>query len=159
MRVGIGYDIHRLVKGESLFLGGIEIPFKKELSGHSDGDVLLHAVCDGLLGAAGLSDIGKHFPDTDPKYKNISSVEILKETNKMLKAAGFKIINIDSIVICEKPRIQFYREDMVQSICSVLGRKVKVSVKGKTAEGLGIIGKEEAIAAYSVCLIKEEEKK
>ena len=155
MRTGIGYDVHRLVAGRKLVLGGTEIPYEKGLLGHSDADVLAHAVCDALLGAAGLGDIGLHFPDTDPKYKNISSLTLLAQTGDMVRAKGFSIRHIDTIVFAEAPKIGPYRKSMQQNLAAAV--KVEsgcVNVKATTTEGLGVIGKGEGIAAMSVVLVE-----
>ena len=155
-RIGIGYDIHRLVKGRNLFLGGIEIPFEKGLEGHSDADVLLHAICDAILGALGKGDIGEHFPNTEKKYKDISSRVLLGEVNKIAKKKGFKIGNIDSVVVAEKPNLKSYKPAMRLAIAETLGIKEEaVNIKATTQEGIGFGGKEEAIAALaSVLLVK-----
>ena len=155
MRVGIGYDIHRLVEGRKLFLGGIEIPFEKGLLGHSDADVLLHAVCDSLLGAAGSGDIGRHFPDTDPKYKNIASMKLLEKTAAIIRADGFAIRNIDTIVFAEAPKIGPFRLEIQQNIANALEMPPNcVNVKATTTEGLGVIGKGDGIGAMSIALIE-----
>jgi len=154
MRVGVGYDIHRLVHGRKLILGGKEIPFEKGLLGHSDADVLVHAICDALLGAAGLGDIGIHFPDTDPLYKDICSLEILAETCAMLKNQGCAINNIDSTVFAERPKISPYRGEMRANIARYAGIDEKlVNIKATTTEGLGMIGKGEGIAAMCIAMI------
>ena len=139
MRVGIGYDIHRLVKGRKLIIGGVEIPFEKGLLGHSDADVLVHSICDALLGAMGLGDIGQHFPDTDEKYKGISSMELLKKVVEKVKKGKFKIINIDANIIAEKPKLLPYIEEMKKNIRKILGKDVSVNIKARTNEGLGEI--------------------
>ena len=152
--VGIGYDIHRLVDNRELYLGGIKIDFDKGLLGHSDGDVLLHAICDALLGAANLGDIGLHFPPDDNRYKGISSNEILKTVGKRLENSGFFAKNIDAIVIAEAPKILTHVKHMKQNIASVLKiSKDSISIKGKTNEGLGAIGEGKAIAAWAICEI------
>ena len=152
--VGIGYDIHPLVPHRKLFLGGIEIDFPFGLAGHSDGDVLLHAICDALLGAANLGDIGKHFPPDDQRYKNISSLKLLKSTGNLLKDSGHKVEHIDTIVIAEKPRILDHVDRMKAAIASSLEIPVDaISIKGKTNEGMGDIGKGKAIAAWAICAI------
>jgi 2-C-methyl-D-erythritol 2,4-cyclodiphosphate synthase len=154
MRTGIGYDVHRLVTGRKLILGGIEIPFKKGLLGHSDADVLVHAVCDALLGSVGLGDIGLHFPDTDPTYKDISSLILLAEANKMVCNKGFRIQNIDTIIFAEAPKINPYRKTMQQNLASSLEVDPGcINIKATTTEGLGMIGKGEGIGAMSVVLI------
>lgn len=154
MRAGIGYDVHRLVYDRKLVLGGILIPFEKGLLGHSDADVLVHAICDALLGAAGLGDIGIHYPDTDPEYKNISSLKLLAMTCEMLKNKGYGINNIDSTVFAEKPKISPYRGEMIANIarCAGIDERI-VSIKATTTEGLGMIGKGEGIAAMCIALI------
>ncbi len=154
MRVGMGHDVHRFASGRKLILGGVEIPFEKGLLGHSDADVLVHSVCDALLGAAGLGDIGFHFPDTDPKYKNINSLKILEETCKMVRDAGFEIVNLDSTVFAEAPRLSAYKADMVKKIARTIEIAPDcVNVKATTFEGLGFIGRKEGIGATSVVMI------
>ena len=155
MRIGTGYDVHRLVKGRKLVLGGVTIPFEKGLLGHSDADVLVHAVCDALLGAAGLGDIGLHFPDTDAKLKDISSIKILAETNEMLTAKGFRVINLDATIMAEAPKISPYRAEMQKNISRTIEIEVDcVNVKATTFETLGMIGRGEGIAAFCVALIE-----
>jgi 2-C-methyl-D-erythritol 2,4-cyclodiphosphate synthase len=152
--VGIGYDIHRLVDNRELYLGGVKIDFDKGLLGHSDGDVLLHAICDALLGAANLGDIGLHFPPDDNRYKGISSNEILKTVGKRLENSGFFAKNIDAIVIAEAPKILTHVKHMKQNIAGTLKiSKDSISIKGKTNEGLGAIGEGKAIAAWAICEI------
>ena len=154
MMVGLGYDIHKLVVGRKLFLGGIQIDFEKGLMGHSDGDVLIHAICDALLGAANLGDIGQHFPPTDARYKNISSLKILKSVSKFLEDSGLLVKYIDTVVIAEEPKIQHFSKDMKAAIASTLGISEDIiSIKGKTNEGFGGIGAGEAIAAWAICEI------
>ena len=154
MRVGLGYDIHRMVKGRKLVLGGIKVPFKSGLLGYSDADVLIHAVIDALLGAISGGDIGKHFPVGNKKYKDISSVVLLKAIAALLKKNKINIGNIDSIIIAEKPRLSSYTGQMEKNIALALGmRKSQVCVKAKTAEGLGDVGKGKAIESYAVCLV------
>ncbi len=156
MRIGFGYDIHRLVKGRKLVLGGVEIPFAKGLEGHSDADVLLHAICDGLLGAMGEGDIGRHFPDTDPHFKDISSLKLLHAVALQMARLKFVTENVDSTVVAEKPRIGLYIPQMVSKISQVLNLSPKqVNVKATTSEGLGFIGEEKGIAAYAVVLLKK----
>ena len=150
-RTGIGYDIHLLVDGRKLFIGGVEIPYIKGLLGHSDGDVLLHAISDALLGAAGESDIGEHFPDTDFKYSGISSVELLKEVLGILRGKGYKIVNIDTIVIAQKPVLSPFKKQMQESITRILELEDgRVNIKAKTNEGQDAVGREDAIASYAV---------
>lgn len=154
MRIGHGFDVHRLVKGRPLFLGGVEIPFEKGLDGHSDADVLLHAVCDAIFGAAGMGDIGIHFPDTDPAYKNIASIELLKETWKIVRPHYSSIINIDATVYAEAPKIAPHADQMKKNIAAALSAfPDQVNVKATTTEGLGFIGRKEGIAAACVVLI------
>ena len=155
MRTGIGYDVHRLVAGRKLVLGGTDIPYEKGLLGHSDADVLVHAVCDALLGAAGLGDIGLHFPDTDPKYKDISSLTLLTQTSEMVLEKGFSIRNIDTIIFAEAPKIGPYRKNMQQNLAAAANiDSACVNVKATTTEGLGIIGKREGIGAMCVVLVE-----
>jgi len=155
MRVGLGFDAHRFVAERKLVLGGIEIPFKQGLLGHSDADVLTHAIIDALLGAAGLSDIGKLFPDRDPKYKDVSSLTLLAEAIRLVRAQGFKVVNLDSVVICEEPRIAPHVEEMQKKLGSVLNLDPRhVSIKGKTTEGMGFTGRREGIAACAVALLE-----
>jgi len=154
MRVGIGYDIHRLVKGRMLILGGVAIPYAKGLMGHSDADVLLHAVCDALLGAAALGDIGRHFPDTDKRYKGISSLKLLKEVKALISLRKYKIANIDSTVVAQEPKITPFKNEMIKNISGVL--KIggeNINIKATTNEGIGEIGKKMAIACYAVALL------
>lgn len=154
MMVGIGYDIHKLVVGRKLFLGGVQIDFEKGLLGHSDGDALIHAICDALLGAANLGDIGAHFPPTDARYKNLSSLKILRSVNKFLEDSGFLVKGIDTIVIAEEPKIQPHIKDMKIAIATAIGISEDViSIKGKTNEGFGGIGAGQAIAAWAICEI------
>jgi len=154
MRVGIGYDIHKLVKSRKLVLGGVDVPFNKGLLGHSDADVLLHAVIDALLGAAALGDIGKHFPDSDKMYKNISSRILLEKISELIDKNGFSIGNIDAVVVLEEPKLTDYKEKMSKAIADILGiTKDKVSIKAKTNEGLDSVGKGKAVAAYAVAAL------
>ncbi len=155
-RVGIGYDIHRLVKRRKLFLGGVNIPYCKGLSGHSDADVLLHAICDALLGAAAQKDIGAHFPDSHLAYKDISSIKLLKKVNSLLKKLKYSICNIDTVIVAERPHLAAFKHKMCKEIARALElSSMQVNVKATTAEGLGVIGKTEAIAAQAVALIKK----
>ena len=155
-RVGIGYDIHRLQIRRKLFLGGVYIPYKKGLLGHSDADVLLHAIGDALLGACGLKDIGEHFPDTDKKFKDISSTLLLKEIAKKINKAKYKIVNIDAVVLAQEPKLSAYKRKMCDSISQTLKiSKHYVNIKATTTEGLGVIGKKNAISAYAVALVKK----
>jgi len=149
MRVGMGYDVHRLVEGRKLILGGVEIPFEKGLLGHSDGDVLLHAICDALLGAAGKGDIGQHFPDTNPEYKDISSLVLLEKVKGLIKE--YRINNIDSIIVAQDPKLAPYLSKMKENIAGVLKiDKDKINIKATTTEKLGSIGRGEGIAAYAM---------
>lgn len=154
MRIGQGYDVHRLVEGRKLIIGGVDIPDEKGLLGHSDADVLLHAVMDALLGAAALGDIGQHFPDSDERYKGISSIALLKEVGKILQENGYMIENIDSTVIAQRPKLLPYRPQMAENIAAALGiEKEQVSVKATTEEGLGFTGTGEGISAQAIALL------
>lgn len=154
--VGIGYDIHALVEGRRLVIGGVEIPYVRGLSGHSDADVLLHAVCDALLGAAGEQDIGELFPDTDPRYRGIDSRELLRSVAKMLSEKGFSIDNIDTVVIAQEPPLAPFKKQIRQEISRVLNiGEERIGIKAKTNEHLGEIGRKEAIAAYAVALVSK----
>ena len=155
MRIGHGYDVHRYADGRELILGGVEIPYNKGLLGHSDADVLLHAVMDALLGAAALGDIGQHFPPNDDKYKDADSLKLLWEVVGMLRAEGFKIVNIDSTVCAQEPKLAPYIAEMRENIAVACGIKLSsVSVKATTEEGLGFTGKLEGVSATAVCLIE-----
>lgn len=155
MRIGHGYDVHRLVDGRRLFLGGVEIPNDLGLLGHSDADVLLHAVCDALLGAAALGDIGKHFPDTSAEFEGIDSKILLIKTCEMLSGLGYKISNIDATVIAQKPKIAPYIEAMRQCIAECAGLGIdRVNIKATTEEGLGFTGELKGISAHAVCIIE-----
>lgn len=154
MRVGQGYDVHRLVEGRKLILGGVEIPYEKGLLGHSDADVLVHAVMDALLGAAALGDIGQHFPDTDPAYEGISSIELLRHVGELLEAEGYVIDNIDATIIAQKPKLASYRPLMAENIAKALKlSKGQVSVKATTEEGLGFTGSGEGISSQAITLL------
>lgn len=154
MRVGMGYDVHRLVEDRELILGGVKIPFEKGLLGHSDADVLLHAVMDALLGAAALGDIGKHFPDTDDAFKGISSMELLKRVGELIQNEMYFIENIDATIIAQRPKLRPYIEQMEQNIADVLGmEKNQVNIKATTEEGLGFTGTGEGISAQAICSI------
>ncbi len=154
MRVGIGYDVHSFKKDRKLILGGVEIQHYQGLEGHSDADVLVHSIMDALLGAAGLDDIGVHFPDTDMKYKNISSLKLLSIVKEMILNAGYRIINIDCVLILEKPKISNYSKLMKKNIAQVLEiSEDKINIKATTTEKLGFCGREEGIAAESIALI------
>lgn len=154
MRIGNGYDVHKLVCGRKLILGGVDIPYEKGLLGHSDADVLLHAIMDALLGAAALRDIGYHFPDNDPEYKGISSIELLKRTAELIKEKGYSIVNIDATIIAQRPRLRDHIDEMIENIAGALSvRKDDVNVKATTEEGLGFTGEGLGISAFAVCLI------
>lgn len=156
MRIGHGYDVHRLTQGRDLILGGVKIPYDLGLEGHSDADVLLHAVMDALLGAAGLGDIGRHFPDTDPKYKGISSMLLFREVGEKIQAAGFSVGNIDVTMIAQRPKLKDFIPAMVENISSVLGLDPgRVNVKATTEEHLGFTGTGEGMACHAVCLLEE----
>ncbi|HEY3278021.1 MAG TPA: 2-C-methyl-D-erythritol 2,4-cyclodiphosphate synthase [Syntrophorhabdaceae bacterium] len=159
MRVGIGYDVHRLVKGRDLFLGGIQIPFEMGLLGHSDGDVLIHAVCDAILGAMCEGDIGTHFPDTDESIEGIRSTEILSYVGGLVAQKGFRIINIDAVVVVERPKIFPHREQMKETMARLLHLNGDaIGIKGKTTEGLGFAGRREGIEVHAIALLEEAEK-
>ncbi len=154
MRVGMGYDVHRLVEGRDLIIGGVNIPYEKGLLGHSDADVLLHAISDALLGAAALGDIGKHFPDTDPAYKGISSLLLLKKVGELLEAEGFLIENIDATIIAQAPKMRPHIDIMRENIAKALGITVEqVNVKATTEEGLGFTGTGEGISSQAICML------
>lgn len=159
MRIGQGYDVHRLVAERPLILGGIEIPYEKGLLGHSDADVLLHAISDALLGAAALGDIGAHFPDSDPAYRGADSAELLRAVGNLIRAAGYEIGNIDSTVVCQAPKLAPHIPAMRARIAEVLALPVgAVSVKASTEEHMGFTGRGEGIAAHAVCLLTERTK-
>ncbi len=154
MRIGMGYDVHRLVDGRKCIIGGVEIPFEKGLLGHSDADVLLHAVMDALLGAAALGDIGKHFPDTDEAYRGISSMELLRRVGELLTEHTFLIENIDATIIAQAPKMRPHIDEMRENIAEALGiETMQVSVKATTEEGLGFTGSGEGISSQAVCLL------
>lgn len=156
MRIGHGYDVHRLVEGRPLILGGVNIPYEKGLLGHSDADVLLHAVSDALLGAAGLGDIGKHFPDTDPQYKGADSLELLKVVVSRVIEKGYRISNIDVTMIAQKPKLRPHIEAMEQNIADAVGIPAdRVNVKATTEEQLGFTGTGEGMRCHAVCLLEE----
>ena len=155
MNVGFGYDVHQLVEGRQLILGGVEIPYERGLLGHSDGDVLLHAICDALLGAIGEGDIGRHFPENDLKFKGISSLDLLRVVNILRQERQFKINNIDSTIVAQNPRMAEYIPGMIEKIADTLEiRSNKVNVKATTTEGLGFTGAGEGIAAYAVVSVR-----
>lgn len=154
MRIGMGYDVHRLTEGRDLILGGVKIPYEKGLLGHSDADVLLHAIMDALLGAAALGDIGKHFPDTDPAYKGISSLELLRKVGELLEEQSFLIENIDATVIAQAPKLRPYIDAMREKIADTLGITVEqINIKATTEEGLGFTGQGEGISSQAICLL------
>lgn len=156
MRVGMGYDVHKLVEGRKLILGGVEIAYEKGLLGHSDADVLIHAVMDALLGAAALGDIGKHFPDTDDKYKGISSIRLLEHVEGLLEENGYVVENIDATVIAQRPKLRPYIDEMCKNMAAALHLEVEqVNVKATTEEGLGFTGSGEGISAQAVCLLEK----
>jgi 2-C-methyl-D-erythritol 2,4-cyclodiphosphate synthase len=155
MRVGQGYDVHALVAGRRLVIGGVQIPHPRGLAGHSDADVLLHAICDALLGAAALGDIGAHFPDSNPTYQDVDSRELLRATAKKVAAAGFRIVNVDATIVAQAPRMAPHVPKMIGNIATDLGlNPAAVSVKATTTEKLGPIGREEGIAAQAIALIE-----
>ena len=154
MRIGMGYDVHRLTEGRPLIIGGVNIPYEKGLLGHSDADVLLHAIMDAMLGAAALGDIGKHFPDTDDRYKGISSMELLKKVGELIEEERLYISNIDATIIAEKPKMRPYIDEMRENIASCLDLSIdQVNVKATTEEGMGFTGEEKGISAQAVCLL------
>lgn len=156
MRAGLGYDVHRLVEGRDLILGGVNIPYEKGLLGHSDADVLLHAIMDALLGAAALGDIGKHFPDTDPAYKGISSMKLLEHVGRLLEEHLYIIDNIDATVIAQKPKLRPYIEEMETNIAKTLHlEKNQVNIKATTEEGLGFTGTMEGISSQAICSLSQ----
>ena len=157
MRIGTGYDVHRLEEGLDLWMGGVKIAHTHGLLGHSDADVLIHAICDALLGAAALGDIGKHFPDTDPQYKGISSIKLLAHVGRLLKEHGYSVCNIDSTIVAQQPKMAAHIPQMRQNIADALGIDVdSVSVKATTTEHLGFEGREEGISAQAVALLNEK---
>ena len=156
MRVGHGYDVHKLQAGDHVFLGGVKISFDKSLIAHSDGDVLLHSICDAILGAAGLGDIGRHFSDADPQYAGISSRLLLAQVGELVGLKGFSISNIDATVICEAPKISPFYAEMIENIANDLKIDgTKINIKGTTTERLGFLGRGEGIAAVAVCILDE----
>lgn len=155
IRIGHGYDVHAFSENRKCIIGGVDIPCEKGLLGHSDADVLLHAISDSLLGAAALGDIGKHFPDTDPKYKGANSLELLKNVRNLLKEHGFCVVNVDSTVVAQVPKLSPYIDKMRENIAEALETEVSsISVKATTEEKLGFTGRKEGISAHAVCLIK-----
>lgn len=158
MRVGIGYDVHQLIAGRKLWLGGVEVPHSKGLLGHSDADVLIHAICDALLGAAALGDIGKHFPDKDPQYKDIDSKILLRKCGELLEKKGYYIVNIDSIVVAQQPKVGPFIPQMRQVMADILNIDIdQISVKATSTERLGFEGREEGISSQAVVLIDNQQ--
>jgi 2-C-methyl-D-erythritol 2,4-cyclodiphosphate synthase len=156
MKIGIGYDIHRLAEGRKMILGGVKMHHSKGPLGHSDGDVLIHAIGDAVLGALGVEDLGTRFPDTDPEHKDASSIDLLRDIVSEMKTSGYKVGNLDCVVIAEDPKISPHREEIIKLVASILGvDALSVNVKGKTSEKLGAIGNGEAIAAHAVVLLEE----
>jgi 2-C-methyl-D-erythritol 2,4-cyclodiphosphate synthase len=154
-RIGMGYDIHRLESGRKLVLGGETIPFEKGLKGHSDADVLVHAACDAILGAAGLGDIGEHFPDTDPQYRDVYSIDLLSTVYQKVKARGFGLVNLDATVFAQAPKISPYKERMIARMAESMSvDRRKINIKATTTEGLGVIGRGEGMAAMCVVLLE-----
>ena len=159
MRIGVGYDVHKLISGRPLILGGATIPFPKGLEGHSDADVLLHAICDALLGAAGAGDIGMHFPDTDPSFKDADSLKLLDATVDVIRTQGLGVSNLDATIFAEAPKLHHFREEMRRNIAQTIGIELScVNIKATTTEGLGYIGRGEGIAAMCVVLLMSETK-
>jgi 2-C-methyl-D-erythritol 2,4-cyclodiphosphate synthase len=158
MRIGQGFDVHALVEGRKLIIGGVEVPFPLGLEGHSDADVLLHAICDALLGAAGLGDIGRHFPDTDPQYRGIDSRRLLRHVARQLADLGYRVLNLDATIIAQAPKMAPHIPQMIQHIAADLGLEAgAVNVKATTTEQLGFTGRGQGIAAQAVCLITRAE--
>ncbi len=157
-RIGNGYDVHRLVSGRKLIIGGVDIPYSMGLDGHSDADVLLHAICDALLGACGAGDIGQYFPDTDPQWKGVSSILLLEKVGDICHQKGFRISNIDSIIVAQKPKLSPHMQSMKQNIRTALGlEEERVNVKATTTEKLGFEGNEEGISAHAIALLEKNE--
>ncbi|MBR5409177.1 MAG: 2-C-methyl-D-erythritol 2,4-cyclodiphosphate synthase [Clostridia bacterium] len=158
IRIGHGYDVHRFTPGRPLMLGGVRVPYEYGLDGHSDADVLLHAICDALLGSLALGDIGKHFPDSDPAYHNIESIKLLAACAALVKERGYSVVNVDATVIAQKPKLAPFIDDMRQTIAAALGTDASfVSVKATTEEGLGFTGALEGVAAHAVALVQNNE--
>ena len=156
MRIGMGYDVHKLVEDRKLILGGVDIPYEKGLLGHSDADVVVHAIMDALLGAAALGDIGKHFPDTDERYKGISSIKLLHHVGELLRENNFKIGNIDATIICQKPKLAPFRDEMVKNVAKALNiEESRVCIKATTEEGLGFTGEGLGISSQAIALLEE----
>lgn len=156
MRIGFGYDVHRLVENRKLILGGVEISYKKGLLGHSDADVLIHSIMDSILGALALGDIGKHFPDTDEKYRDVSSMILLENVYELMESHGYEIGNIDATIGAQQPKLASYIKDMRTNISKTLNTKIdNINIKATTTEQLGFVGREEGISSYSVCLLEK----
>ncbi len=154
MRIGIGFDIHPLVEGRKLILGGVEIPYEKGLCGHSDADALIHAICDALLGAMGKGDLGRYFPDTDPQYRDASSLTFLSRIKDLMEEEGWRVGNIDSTILCERPKLLPYTERMVENIAGALMvERERINVKATRGEGLGSIGRGEGVAVYAIATV------
>lgn len=159
MRAGIGYDVHRLTAGRPLVLGGIRVPFDRGLEGHSDADVLVHAIVDAMLGALALGDIGQHFPDSDPRWKDASSLVFLEHARKLLAERGYRVVNVDAVILAQRPKLAAFLPQMAEQIARTLHLETgEVSVKATTTEGLGFVGREEGMAAQAVVLIAREER-
>ncbi|NCB93566.1 MAG: 2-C-methyl-D-erythritol 2,4-cyclodiphosphate synthase [Clostridia bacterium] len=157
MRVGMGYDVHKLVEGRKLILGGVEIPWELGLLGHSDADVVVHAIMDALLGAAALRDIGRHFPDTDPQYKGISSILLLKKVGELLDEKGYQVVNLDATIIAQKPKLLPYIDTMIENVAEALNLSVdQVNIKATTEEGLGFTGTMQGISSQAICMIESK---
>ncbi|VYS81550.1 2-C-methyl-D-erythritol 2,4-cyclodiphosphate synthase [uncultured Clostridium sp.] len=157
MRVGMGYDVHKLTEGRKLILGGVDIPWELGLLGHSDADVVVHAIMDALLGAVALRDIGRHFPDTDPQYKGISSILLLQRVGELLEEKGYEIINLDATIIAQKPKLLPYIDQMIGNVANALHlAEDQVNIKATTEEGLGFTGKLEGISAQAICAVQEK---
>lgn len=155
-RIGTGYDSHRLVEGRPLVLGGVTIPFEKGLLGHSDADVLVHALCDAILGALGLGDIGRHFPDTDPRYKGACSLDLLQHVNELPQMQDYCVVNVDCTVLAERPKLLHYFDEMRRSLAVRLGIDSRnINLKAKTDEGMGFVGSGQGMAAHAVCLLRK----
>lgn len=156
MRAGIGYDAHKLVEGRDLILGGVNVPFERGLLGHSDADVLIHSICDALLGAAGEGDLGRHFPDSDPEFKGISSLLLLKNVKDLLGQKGYEVSNLDVTVVCQRPKLSPYIDEMIQNVSRAVETPLAfVNIKATTTEGMGFTGNEEGIASYCIAMIRQ----
>ena len=157
LRIGNGYDVHRLVEGRKLIIGGVDVPHSMGLDGHSDADVLVHALCDALLGAVGAGDIGAYFPDTDPKWKGISSLLLLKEVIRICRQKGFDVANVDSVIVAQKPKLAPHLTEMKTNIASAMDVEIdRINIKATTTEKLGFAGREEGISAYAVALLEKK---